>query len=45
VVVGLLEERDFARGDGDEVAEEALDGDGAALEGAFVDDGAVGAVA
>lgn len=41
VVVGFLEDGDFALGQGDEVAEETFDGDGAALEGALEDDGAV----
>ena len=41
VVVGFLEDGDFACGEGDKVLEEPLDGDGAALEGALEDDGAV----
>ena len=35
VVVGFLEDGDFALGQGDEVAEETFDGNGAALEGAL----------
>lgn len=42
VVVGLLEDADFARGEGDEVLQEAFDGDGAALEGASEYDRPVG---
>jgi hypothetical protein len=43
VVVAFLEDGDFALGEGDKVLEEAFDGNGAALEGALEDDGAMGA--
>lgn len=44
VVVRLLQQSDLVGGDGDKVLEQSLDGDGAALELATENDGAVRAV-
>lgn len=38
MIVGFLEDGDFAGGEGGEILQEAFDGDGTALEGTLVDD-------
>lgn len=42
MVIGFLEDTDFAGGQGDEVLKEALDGDGTALQRTLENDGSMG---